>query len=319
MAEPQFASLELQDAREYWKHESRDFTPWLAEKIKAEAPSKLERTLGLDLNFIEREKSVGKYSVDILAEAADDGRNVVIENQLTTSDHDHLGKSIAYAAGVDADIIVWLAPQFNDEHRDAVQWLNEHSREAVDLFALRLEVWQIEDSPPAVRLNAVVEPSTWKEKAQRSADALTETEQLQEAFWTEFRNRAKETDTPMGSRKPKALHRYNCSIGRSGFTVSFVVDMSDDLLRARLLITDDAEAFRELKSQQEAIENEVGEGLKWDTPMETSSGNLRSQIYLTRQGDITDRENWDEYIEWMVEIGEEFYEAFGDRIQEIDT
>lgn len=48
--------------------------------------------------------------MDILASTVNVGRTVVMENQLGSSDHDHLGKSIAYAAGVDADIIVWIVP-----------------------------------------------------------------------------------------------------------------------------------------------------------------------------------------------------------------
>ena len=75
-------------------------------------------------------------------------------------------------------IIVWIAPVFNDEHRDAVQWMNENSREGIYLFAIRLEVWRIADSPPAVRLNPVEKPSEWKEKAQRQEGELSETKQL---------------------------------------------------------------------------------------------------------------------------------------------
>lgn len=99
-----------QDVREYWPDEARDFTPWLADAIRDEEASHLEDVLGLDLSVSAIEKSVGRYNVDILAQVIDDNRNVIIENQLGQSDHDHLGKAIAYAAGVDAAIIVWIAP-----------------------------------------------------------------------------------------------------------------------------------------------------------------------------------------------------------------
>jgi len=158
-----FQDLEAQDTREYWANEAHDFTPWIASRIGSEDASQLEDTLGLDLDMVDTEKDIGRYRVDVLAETVDDGRTVVIENQLERSDHDHLGKAIAYAAGVDADIIAWLAPKFNDEHRDAMEWLNENSREGVDFFALRIEVWKIGDSEPAVRLNPVEKPSEWRE------------------------------------------------------------------------------------------------------------------------------------------------------------
>ena len=106
MSPPEFEELEPQDARDYWTHEERDFTPWLEDELHEDGTSQLEDVLELDLTVNEREKRVGKCSIDLYAEATDDGRQVVIENQLSTSDHDQLGKAIAYAAGVEADIIV---------------------------------------------------------------------------------------------------------------------------------------------------------------------------------------------------------------------
>lgn len=79
---PDFRDLEPQDVRDFWRHEAHEFTPWLANAIRSEESSHLEDVLGLDLEVIEIKKDVGKYSVDILAEVVDDGRSVVIENQL---------------------------------------------------------------------------------------------------------------------------------------------------------------------------------------------------------------------------------------------
>ena len=181
-AMPEFAPLESQDVRAYWEHEAREFTPWLAQQIRSEEVSALEDALGLDLRVTQEEKSVGRYSVDILAQEVDENRTVVIENQLEPSDHDHLGKSIAYASGVDADIIVWIAPQFNDQHRHAIMWLNQNSQPKVDLFAVRLEVWRIADSHQAVQLKPIPAPSEWRDKAQRSDEAISLTNILQEPF-----------------------------------------------------------------------------------------------------------------------------------------
>jgi hypothetical protein len=307
---PEFASLEPQDVRDYWTHEEQEFTPWLAEAIEAEDASDLENVLGLDLEVIQREKSVGKYKVDIFARAVDDGRNVVIENQLSDSDHNHLGKAIAYAAGLDADIIVWIAPSFNDEHTDAFQWLNTNSREGVDLFAVRLEIWRIADSPPAVRLNPVEEPSEWKEKAKRTEGELTETKQLQEEFWTEFRDRIKEARTPLRPRKPRPSHYYSNPIGKSGFHIAFSVDTREDKLHE--------DAFWELQSEAETIEQELGTDVVWEEPRETRSGKMRSNIRIVRNGDIENRDRWDEYFDWMLTSGEKFHDVFSGRLDQFD-
>ena len=314
---PEFASLESQEVREYWEHEAEEFTPWVANEIRAEGISELEDSLGLDLEIIEEEKSVGRYNVDILAEVVDDNRNVVIENQLNPSDHDHLGKSIAYASGVDADIIVWLAPRFYDEHRDAIQWLNENSREGVDLFAIRLEVWRIGDSEPAVRLNPVAEPSEWKEKAKRSEGELTETETLQEEFWTEFRDRIEDRETPLSARKPYPEYYYNNPIGKTGFELQFTINSRDNKLGTGLVIRDDAEAYNQLTEDAQQIESEFDSELTWHKPEETRAGKERSRIVITKSGDMTNTDRWDEYLDWMIEYGEQFHEVFYDRVRQL--
>ena len=313
----QFRELESQDVRGYWEDEARDFTPWLAGQIENENVSQLEDTLGLDLEVVDTEKDVGRYRVDIVAETLDDGRTVVIENQLEQSDHDHLGKAIAYSAGVDADIIAWLAPKFNDEHRDAMQWLNENSREGIDFFALSIEVWKIGDSEPAVRLNPVEKPSEWKEKAKRSEGELSETKKLQEQFWTAFRDEIEKRDTELSARKPSPRNWYSNPIGRAGFKFSFLINSVEQTAGCELIIRDDPEAFSYLNSQREAIENDVGKSLLWIEPAETRTRKERSKIKIERGANLSQEESWDEYHDWLIEHGELFYEAFYDRIQDL--
>ena len=312
-----FYDLERQDVREYWEHEAQEFTPWLAEEIQSGDTSQLEDVLGIELELVEIERRVGKYSVDILARVEADGRNVVIENQLTQSDHDHLGKAIAYASGVDADIIVWIAPRFNDEHRDAVQWLNTNTREGVDLFALRLEVWKIGDSAPAVRLNPVDQPSEWKAKARRSEGELSEGAERREEFWTAFRDRIEQEQTPLRARKPLPRNHYSNPIGTSGFHISFFFIQKAKERGITLLIEDDEQAFWQLHEEKEQIEAEFGDELNWIEPEETRTGNMRSTIQLRTDGTLDEREMWDEHIEWFLEYGERFHEVFASRLQRL--
>ncbi|WP_233125138.1 DUF4268 domain-containing protein [Halorubrum sp. SD683] len=270
------------------------------------------------MEVIEREKSVGKYNVDIYARVVDDGRTIVIENQLQDSDHDHLGKAIAYAARVDADIIVWLTPEFNDEHCDALQWLNENTREGIDLFAIRLEVWQIENSPPAVRFNAVEQPSEWKEKAQRSRGDLSERDKLREEFWTAFRDRIEDTTTPLSSRKPYPNHYYSNPTGVGGYHIPFYVDEAESELGLELIFEDDADGFEELRDHAEELETALGADLYWGELRETRTGKMRSELGVKRDADIEDRERWDEYFDWMLEQGERFHDVFPERLRQLD-
>lgn len=84
--EQQVATLDRVPLRDVWKHEAYDFTKWLQDNLEV-----LEEATGLSLSGAERERDVGNYSVDLVAED-DANQLVVIENQLEGTDHDHLGK-----------------------------------------------------------------------------------------------------------------------------------------------------------------------------------------------------------------------------------
>ena len=93
------------------------------------------------------EKPVGHYQADIVCEEAKTNATVVIENQLEPTDHDHLGKLITYSAGLKADISIWIAKHFSDEHRAALNWLNEKINGDSDQFhGIEVQVWRNEDS-----------------------------------------------------------------------------------------------------------------------------------------------------------------------------
>ena len=143
--------------REVWPDEAFHFTPWLAENI-----DKLGNVLGLNLKVERTEAPVGSFSLDILAWDVDGKRPVVIENQLETTDHDHLGKLLTYVARYDARdscVVVWLARAFRDEHRRALNWLNQHTRENTEVFGVAVETWRINYFRPLPQLDIEVSPS----------------------------------------------------------------------------------------------------------------------------------------------------------------
>jgi len=313
----EFTDLSREPVREFWPNEEVDFTPWLAEQIDSEEPSKIENVIQLDLNLRSTEQSVGRYNLDILAEA-EDGRTVVIENQLEKSDHDHLGKCLAYASGVDADIVIWISPKFNDEHMDAFQWLNDHTQEGVDLFALRLEVWRIGESDPAVQFTAVEEPSEWKDQAQRSTD-LTDTKKLYLEFWTGFKEAIEESDTPLSARKAFPENWYNNPIGRSGMKLQFKVSVQNNFATAQFVIDDNPEAFEALQGDAEAIGSHIRGDVAWHPIEDSPDRSNRSRVEVTRDIDLEDKDQWPAYHDWLLQRGTELHNAFSDRVRNLSV
>ena len=148
--------VQISDLREVWKNEATDFTPWLA---KEENLSLLSEAIGIDMVLEEKESSVGSFSVDLFAKEEGTGRNIIIENQLEDTNHDHLGKLITYASGKNAEVVIWIVKRARDEHRQAIEWLNSHTDDTAAFFLIEIELWKIGSSMPAAKFNIVERPN----------------------------------------------------------------------------------------------------------------------------------------------------------------
>ena len=157
---------EISDLRKVWPHEAQDFTPWLASEDNI---GSLSDAIGIDIAIDEAESSVGDFSVDIFAREVDTGRRIIIENQLESTNHDHLGKLITYASGKSADIIVWVVKHAREEHRSAIEWLNIHTDDSVAFFLCEIKLYKIGNSLPAVKFEVVGRPNDWAKDVKRAA------------------------------------------------------------------------------------------------------------------------------------------------------
>src|SRR5687767_12701248 len=187
--QPRLGRLERVDLRQCWSDEARDFTPWLAQEGNM---ALLGDTIGLELEVEAQEKNVGLFRADILCKDTITGHFVLVENQLERTDHLHLGQLLTYAAGLEAVTIVWVARQFTEEHRAALDWLNGITNTTINFFGLEIELWRIGDSPLAPKFNVVSKPNDWSKTVRESTSAAsaatpTSTQQLHLEFWTQFR------------------------------------------------------------------------------------------------------------------------------------
>jgi len=302
--------LEQVDLREVWRHEERDFSAWLAQEENIEL---LASELGIEIEVIEREARVGSFEGDLLAEEANTGRKVIIENQLESTNHDHLGKLITYAAGFDAGIAVWIVREVRDEHKRAVEWLNEHTDERVGLFIVKMEIWRIGDSQPAPKFNVVVQPNDWAKAVKKAMNAsrLSDTKLLQLEFWSSF-NEAAQGKTTLRLRKPQPQHWYNFSVGSSKAKMALTVNSSTKEIAVEIYIHNSKKLFECLYSHKEAIEETLG----WELDWQPLPGKKASRIKIARTGDFAEKVRWPEYHLWMLETAEAFKEVFSRHIKD---
>ncbi len=193
------ARLMTVDLREVWPNEAADFTPWLAENLDG-----LGEALGIDLEFVQQEAPVGSFSVDILAKDVNENRDVVIENQLEATNHDHLGKVLTYAAGYNADVMVWVVREFRDEHRQALDWLNQRTGEGTEFYGVVIRAVRIGDSPAAPLFEVVARPNEFrKTRVSNGSDArLSPVRQKYQAFWQDIVDRLRDDYKLTSAHKP---------------------------------------------------------------------------------------------------------------------
>lgn len=174
----------INDLRSVWQHETKDFSKWLAQECNLQ---QLSDAIGIDIVLEECESSVGSFNVDLYAIEESAERRIIIENQLEDTNHDHLGKLITYASGKGAEVIVWIVKRARDEHRQAIEWLNQNTGVKIGFFLVEIELWQIDDSAIAPKFNVVERPNDWA-KQMKNVASLSETKQLQLNFGSNYQS-----------------------------------------------------------------------------------------------------------------------------------
>jgi len=295
----------VENLRSVWEHEARDFTNWLAEE---ENLNTLGNEIGIDIVLLSTEAKTGSFSTDILAIEAYTDNKIIIENQLEKTDHDHLGKLITYASGHDAKIIIWIVKEALEEHRQAVDWLNEHTDEEINIFLCEIELWKIGNSQKAPKFQIISSPNNWTKTMKRS---LNNIKTLQYEYWTKVKEEIDKNCTKFKSRKPDAEYFYVISIGSSLAHMGLLINTRNSEIRSEIFIRNNRPLFDYLYNLKDDIENELGFKLNWNI----SEKNNSVHIDIVKNIDISDRNNWDESIKWHLNTASKLYDSFSDRIK----
>ena len=293
--------LEAVDPKSVWPHEAHDFTPWLLANYQV-----LGDLLEMDLELKKAEHPVGDFSLDLFGHDLSDDSVVIVENQLTPSDHAHLGQIMTYAGGTNPTTIVWITAGFRPEHRAALDWLNEHTDPNTRFFGIKIEVVKIGDSLPAPNFKVVVQPNDWEKrvKAATNTGELTERGQQYWGFWEKFLNRiASEHSDWTQAKLPQPDSWYDLPTGTSDVVYSTAFTRQG--LRVQLYFRSrDGEInqarFQKLHAQKAKFEDALGESAKfvhWDQ----KPGKRAAAVYISSDfASVTDVDKWPAMIDWLM-------------------
>ena len=293
----------ITDLRSIWPHEALNFTPWVAENVDL-----LADAVGLDITVDETESSVGDFNVDIYASETGTDRKIIIENQLEDTDHDHLGKLITYASGKGADVVIWVVKHAREEHKAAVEWLNNHTDDKIGFFLCEIKLFQIGDSQIAPAFTVVERPNDWTKEIRKTASANS-TQQQRLEYWQAFNDYAF-TDANFSrifnKRKPTTDHWMDFSIGSSDCHIAVSQIQKRKAVDVELYINDDKELFKSLFAHKDEIEKNMEMELEWKELPERKA----SRILIEKTVDLDDRATWPEQFDYIMDTCIKMKRAF---------
>lgn len=281
------------DIRDLWKHEQYDFSAWLAKDENIEL---LNEQLGLTLVDINAEAYVGSYRCDLLAVDETSGVKVIIENQLENSNHDHLGKIITYASGLDAKVIVWIVKEARAEHRSAIEWLNNNTSQDINFFLIELHAYQIGNSDPAPMLQIVEQPNDFikESKISKTSDTLNKSQSERVEFWTLFNDHVIAHSKPFNMRKATTHHAYDIAIGVSYAHMAVTLVNKDSFVGVEIYIPERKSLYDKLYSLKDEIENKLGFQMDW---MRLDNAKASRILYKIPGLNFDDHSNYDQLID----------------------
>ncbi|MGN1087438.1 MAG: DUF4268 domain-containing protein [Porcipelethomonas sp.] len=285
--------IKFDDLRSVWKNEASDFTVWLAEE---ENLTQLGDTLGIEMELINREEPAGAFSIDIFAEEVNSGRKIIIENQLENSNHDHLGKTITYASAKSAEIIIWIVKNARDEHRQAIEWLNEKTDENIEFYLLEIELWRIGNSDIAPKFNIISAPNGWMKTNKSSAKNESSLKALQLEFWEKFYEYANNNCQYISKKRTNANPRswYNIGAESKKCYISLSISAQKKQIKAMIYFPhknrDEFEKFSQYKKEINELADNKLEWIEWKKDC---------TIKLTENADIMDKSDWERQFKWL--------------------
>jgi hypothetical protein len=325
---PRLSRLIKVPLRRVWTDEARIFTPWLALEENLDL---LAESLGLPtLQPKSREHAVGRFSADLVCQIADTGDHLLIENQIEMSDHGHLGQLLTYVAGLDAQglrirYVAWLAEDFRDKHREAIEWLNQRLDRHIGFFACRIELWQIGQSEErAPRFDVLVEPSqivtTPSRSSRRAEPEGPDVDRV--AYWGKFSDELRRRNLPVKIRdEPPRIGYYSFTLNaKLGVYIYVYRDVAAQSIGAYVSLIGTPPLakviFERWTPERATIVREYAGALDWREL--DPNKNYRIQVPPI-SGDPTDEADWARQHTWLVDQLERLHRVFEPRVRGLPT
>lgn len=219
---------------------------------------------------------------------------------MEATNHDHLGKIITYASGLDANVVVWIVKEAREEHRSAIEWLNNKTTKDVSFFLMEIRAYRIGDSLPAPKFVIIEKPNDFVKTTNASIDSreLSKSQAERLNFWNRFNEVLISRNKPFNVRKATTDHWYDVALGISEAHISITLVNKTNSIGIEVYINDNKKLFDNLYSVSEEIENELGFNMDWQR---LDNKKVSRIIYYISGLDFDNHENYDELINEVID------------------
>jgi hypothetical protein len=192
--------------------------------------------------------------------------------------------------------------------RQAVDWLNEQTRENVRFFGIELQVVRIGTSQPAPLFKLVAQPNDWQKQVRsgtRSGRAGTKSA-LYQKIWTRYLERMRD-EHPDWSQARKASNQnwmdFPSPIKGTRLNPSFAQGRR---LRSEIYIDTGDKAsneaiFEHLLKNKDIFEAEYGRPVQWESLPNARASRIAD---YRPEADVTFEDHqYDDFIAWLLDSG----------------
>lgn len=321
-AKPKLERLEKIHPADYWQH-GGDFLQWLEEPDNLDL---LAEALAISLTPVSL-PTPADYRLFQIPESQ---ARVLVTAQLGAASPDYLGDLVTWAATDTLAMVVWVAADFSPHYGQTLSWLNTLSQGRVTFLAVRVELWRIgkaamavnfidleKESAPDLAANPEDEAGLEPDQDSPATPPLSQREQSNLAFWTGLCDRLDRQGGLVKPSNPTPEASLGFAIARAGFRLHTILDHTHSSLYTELLLSgvDAHPHFYLLAQERDAIADDIGLPLIWD-----DTGDHNCIIASAWSDlDLDDEQRWAEYQAWFCHCLEHFYEAFFERIKQLDA
>jgi hypothetical protein len=295
------------------------FTTWMS---KSENLKELGDILGIEIEELDAKTQgyVGKYKFDILAIEANTGAKILIENQYNKTNHDHLGKIITYASGVDAKYVIWTTEEVNDEHKSAIDWLNRYTDEEISFYLVKTNAIKTGDYEPSLKYEVVCKPNEFQKEVRQEIAIAENSNSFYPQFFESFRAYVKDQkeQKDIVNQQPSKHQWYSITIGSSQVKIALTASKTRKEIACEFFIRNNKDFYDFLYSKKEEIEIKLGYTLDW----QRLDDKIASRVEIVKKTldkyftDLPTFENNKEIYDWYYEKTLEFKKVLVPYIQD---